>query len=55
MSNPDTQTLNQVESIRDRLVANNAKTHWVPEVVKTKRFNNWLQSARDWAISRNRF
>ena len=27
----------------------------VPESVKEKRFHNWLQDARDWAISRNRF
>lgn len=30
------------------------QTHWVPDFVKEKRFHNWLQSARDWAISRNR-
>ncbi|OUC41766.1 putative isoleucine--tRNA ligase [Trichinella nativa] len=28
---------------------------WVPSFVKEKRFANWLQDARDWAISRNRF
>ncbi|KAI9501839.1 isoleucyl-tRNA synthetase [Coemansia spiralis] len=39
----------------DRLVANNAETHWVPDFVKEKRFNNWLENARDWNISRNRF
>lgn len=31
------------------------QTHWVPDFVKEKRFHNWLQNARDWAISRNRF
>jgi isoleucyl-tRNA synthetase len=45
----------KVEQIRDRLVANNAKTQWVPQAVKEKRFHNWLENARDWAISRNRF
>jgi len=45
----------KVESIRERLVNNNAKTHWVPQAVKEKRFHNWLENARDWAISRNRF
>jgi isoleucyl-tRNA synthetase len=44
-----------VESIKERLLAANAQTYWVPEFVQTKRFHNWLKDARDWAISRNRF
>ncbi len=44
-----------VEKIKSQLIANNAKTHWVPEHLKDGRFGNWLQQARDWAISRNRF
>ena len=27
----------------------------VPDFVKEKRFHNWLENARDWAVSRNRF
>ncbi|KAI1715693.1 tRNA synthetases class I (I, l, M and v) domain-containing protein [Ditylenchus destructor] len=45
----------KVESLVDRLLANNAETYWVPENVKEKRFGNWLRDARDWAVSRNRF
>ena len=45
----------QVESIKERLVGCNQQTHWVPDFVKEKRFHNWLQGARDWAISRNRW
>uniref|UniRef100_A0A7S2FMG0 isoleucine--tRNA ligase n=1 Tax=Haptolina brevifila TaxID=156173 RepID=A0A7S2FMG0_9EUKA len=48
-------TFVNVESLRDRLLANNAQTYWVPAFVKEKRFHNWLENARDWAISRNRF
>jgi isoleucyl-tRNA synthetase len=44
-----------VTAIKDRMIANNAKTHWVPAVVGSKRLGNWLQDARDWNISRNRF
>jgi isoleucyl-tRNA synthetase len=44
-----------VESIKDKLLANNAGTYWVPNFVKEGRFHNWLADARDWAISRNRF
>ncbi|KAL3911779.1 MAG: hypothetical protein SGILL_007149 [Bacillariaceae sp.] len=45
----------KVEEIRDKIVANNEKTYWVPEHVGKVRFHNWLKDARDWAISRNRF
>jgi isoleucyl-tRNA synthetase len=44
-----------VESIKERLLAANAQTQWVPSYVKEKRFQNWLENARDWAISRNRY
>jgi len=44
-----------VEKIKDKLLVNNAKTYWVPAWVKEKRFHNWLENARDWAVSRNRF
>ena len=44
-----------VEKIKDKLLANNDKTYWVPDFVKEKRFKNWLKDAKDWAISRNRF
>ncbi|KAJ9112886.1 hypothetical protein QFC19_000441 [Naganishia cerealis] len=45
----------KVEEIRDRLVANNSETRWVPEYVKEGRFGGWLRNARDWNISRNRY
>lgn len=44
-----------VESLREKLLANNKKTYWVPTFVKEKRFHNWLAEAKDWNISRNRF
>jgi len=42
----------RVEDIRDKIVANNNKTYWVPNNVKEGRFHNWLKDARDWAVSR---
>lgn len=45
----------RVEQMADRLMAATAKTHWIPEAIKEKRFGNWLANARDWAISRNRY
>ena len=37
------------------MLAGIEKSHWVPGFVKEKRFGNWIASARDWCISRNRF
>ncbi|KAL5168854.1 Isoleucine--tRNA ligase, cytoplasmic [Glycine soja] len=45
----------RVESLKEKLLENNKKTYWVPDFVKDKRFHNWLENARDWAISRSRF
>ncbi len=44
-----------VEQFRDRMVEVNKDIRWVPEAVGAKRFGNWLEGARDWAISRNRY
>lgn len=45
----------RVEKLKEQLLENNKQTYWVPEYVKDKRFHNWLENARDWAISRSRF
>jgi len=46
----------RVEEVRDRLVKNNlSQTHWVPEHLRKGRFGKWLDGARDWNISRNRY
>eukprot|EP00891_Asterochloris_glomerata_P009063 jgi/Astpho2/9063/e_gw1.00133.6.1_t len=45
----------EVTKIKDRLIANNEQTYWVPAYVREKRFKNWLAEARDWAVSRSRF
>eukprot|EP00057_Strongylocentrotus_purpuratus_P012333 XP_011666807.1 PREDICTED: LOW QUALITY PROTEIN: isoleucine--tRNA ligase, cytoplasmic [Strongylocentrotus purpuratus] len=45
----------RVETMSERLLANNETTYWVPGFVKEKRFANWLRDAHDWAISRNRY
>ena len=44
-----------VPSIKDKLVGENDKVHWVPEHVGTNRFGKWLEGARDWAVSRQRY
>ena len=44
-----------VEKIKDKLLAANEQIHWMPEHIKYGRFGKWLEGARDWAISRNRY
>ncbi len=44
-----------VTQLKDRLVAENRQITWMPEHVRDGRFGKWLEGARDWAISRNRF
>lgn len=41
--------------IKDKLIAENEKINWIPETIKYGRFGNWLDGARDWNISRNRY
>ncbi|CAL4859583.1 isoleucine--tRNA ligase [Microbacterium sp. MM2322] len=45
----------RVTSIKDRLVELNDQITWAPENVKHGQFGKWLEGARDWSISRNRF
>ncbi|MEX2280476.1 MAG: isoleucine--tRNA ligase [Acidimicrobiia bacterium] len=45
----------KVSDHTDRLVETNEEIHWVPEYVGARRFGNWLEGARDWAVSRNRY
>jgi isoleucyl-tRNA synthetase len=45
----------QVTTLKDALLAHNQEIHWVPEHIRDGRFGQWLENARDWAISRNRF
>lgn len=44
-----------VEKIRDQMVENNKQIHWTPDHIKYGRFGKWLENARDWNISRNRY
>jgi isoleucyl-tRNA synthetase len=45
----------KVTAIKDRLLEENQKINWIPNNVKDGQFGKWLEGARDWAISRNRF
>ncbi|MDG2026861.1 MAG: isoleucine--tRNA ligase [Acidimicrobiales bacterium] len=45
----------KVTAIRDDLLATNQQINWVPSHIRDGRFGMWLEGARDWSISRNRF
>ncbi|WP_399552306.1 isoleucine--tRNA ligase, partial [uncultured Bifidobacterium sp.] len=44
-----------VTTIKKRLLENNQLINWIPSNVKDGQFGKWLENARDWSISRNRF
>lgn len=45
----------KVTDFKDRMLAHNAAIRWIPERIKDGQFGKWLENARDWSISRNRF
>jgi isoleucyl-tRNA synthetase len=44
-----------VERIKRELIEANEQVNWVPNHIKGGRFGKWLEHARDWAVSRNRY
>ncbi len=45
----------KVTDLKDRMLANNLRINWIPGHVKDGAFGKWIEGARDWCISRNRF
>lgn len=45
----------KVEKLKEKLLKTNQKISWMPDHIKDGRFGKWLEGARDWAISRNRY
>jgi len=45
----------KVTDLKPRLIKNNKRIHWMPDHLREGRFGKWLDGARDWAISRNRY
>src|SRR5574344_1028547 len=45
----------KVTALKDKIIAANKQVNWVPDYVGEKRFGNWLEDVKDWAISRNRY
>ena len=45
----------EVSAFRDKMVAYNKTIDWLPDHIRDGLFGNWLEGARDWNVSRNRF
>ncbi len=45
----------EVSRFKDRMVELNQQINWIPEHIKDGQFGKWLEGARDWSITRNRF
>lgn len=45
----------KVTDFKDRMVELNQGINWIPSHIKDGQFGKWLEGARDWSITRNRF
>ncbi|MGD9158037.1 MAG: class I tRNA ligase family protein, partial [Desulfobacteraceae bacterium] len=45
----------KVTAFKETMCRANRNINWIPSHIKDGRFGKWLEDARDWAISRNRF
>ena len=45
----------KVTDIKDRMVELNKGVNWIPGHIQSGQFGKWLEGARDWSITRNRF
>lgn len=45
----------KVTAIKQRMIELNKKVNWIPENVRDGQFGKWLENARDWSITRNRY
>ncbi len=45
----------KVSKVRDKIIENNEKINWIPDHLKHGRFGNFLNEAKDWALSRDRY
>ena len=45
----------EVTKVKDRMVELNQDITWVPDHIQHGQFGRWLENARDWSITRNRF
>lgn len=52
---PVTSQEGVTKTLKQWMIDCNQQIHWVPDHIKDGRFGKWLEGARDWNLSRNRF
>ncbi|OFI06160.1 isoleucine--tRNA ligase [Clostridium acetireducens DSM 10703] len=45
----------RMSSLRDKLIKNNNKIHWMPDNIRTGRFGKFIENVIDWSLSRDRY
>ena len=45
----------EMSKFSDDMVKNNEGVNWFPQTIGDKRFGNWIENVKDWAISRSRY
>ena len=45
----------RIDKVKEAMLKANSQISWVPDHIKDGRFGKWLENARDWAVSRNRY
>jgi len=45
----------RVTELKERMLELNQRINWIPAHIRDGAFGKWLEQARDWSISRNRF
>ncbi|WP_300678552.1 isoleucine--tRNA ligase [Nocardioides sp.] len=45
----------EVTAVKQRMLELNQQINWTPEHIKDGQFGKWVENARDWSITRNRF
>ncbi|OGV48032.1 MAG: isoleucine--tRNA ligase [Lentisphaerae bacterium GWF2_44_16] len=45
----------RIDLLKEKMLKANSQINWMPDHIKDGRFGKWLENARDWAVSRNRY
>lgn len=45
----------RITDVQDRLIEEMAESEWYPQWARDKRFRDWVENARDWCFSRQRY
>ena len=45
----------EMSKFSSKMAENNKTVNWYPQTIGDKRFGNWLENVKDWAISRSRY